>query len=517
MLMIIALAQGIAIGISQLIYRESSARYYQENKPPVMDQARKIKNSRKHFMLDGTVHQLVYDDEYNRDNSKRKIKIYDAEDKMIWQGIVKDVPYNYISFEAIQNFWDDLARPGFFHNEDMHRLLTVQPEMSRSIEFAIREDKKIKYVWRYLLNKQYFIAYDAKGDITGYLGASGFARNRIEVVPLGPFEAYTAWTPENSRDLVMLWQTDKKIYKLDFKQQTTELIFKSEVDITSITLKNYRFTREIDPDKINYRPVILCTTKDNTRHLIMKEPDRTITFKPPADWLLDEQGVDLVATQDKIYLKRSYSGPPFPHEKRFDEKLVEEWLEKRRKEPINRWVELFSIAENSQLDLINRYDWTVPPYNWEPAYGYEYFEKVKSSICIFSPVSYRMIIKNLWKIWPEFYGYKNDSILVASREVMGILSPRKYIGPIIISIILIFVALWHGWSRRTNQLVLILWLAVIALFGVAGFLTYWALNHTTVIKCSSCNKKRHLKMEKCVHCGTEFPKPESQPTDLIFT
>jgi len=77
-------------------------------------------------------------------------------------------------------------------------------------------------------------------------------------------------------------------------------------------------------------------------------------------------------------------------------------------------------------------------------------------------------------------------------------------------------ALWHGWSRRTSWSKLFLWLIIVGAFNLAGLLTYLALNHTTVIKCPACGKKRGLERFNCIRCGSGLPVPQRRPTDLIL-
>jgi DNA-directed RNA polymerase subunit RPC12/RpoP len=78
------------------------------------------------------------------------------------------------------------------------------------------------------------------------------------------------------------------------------------------------------------------------------------------------------------------------------------------------------------------------------------------------------------------------------------------------------IAFLHGWPRRTSWGKLIFWLAFTLVFNLAGLLTYLALNHTTVIKCPVCGRRRGLIQVNCVRCGAELPIPERRKTDLIF-
>jgi len=63
---------------------------------------------------------------------------------------------------------------------------------------------------------------------------------------------------------------------------------------------------------------------------------------------------------------------------------------------------------------------------------------------------------------------------------------------------------------------LIFWVILAGLLNLAGVLTYLALNHTPVIKCPACGKKRGLEMDNCPQCGSPLPIPQRKPTDLIM-
>jgi len=78
------------------------------------------------------------------------------------------------------------------------------------------------------------------------------------------------------------------------------------------------------------------------------------------------------------------------------------------------------------------------------------------------------------------------------------------------------LALWHGWPRRTSLPRLIFWLILTAAFNLAGLLTYLALNHTPLVKCSACGKRRGLQSSSCVRCGEDLPPPQPRKSDLIF-
>lgn len=84
--------------------------------------------------------------------------------------------------------------------------------------------------------------------------------------------------------------------------------------------------------------------------------------------------------------------------------------------------------------------------------------------------------------------------------------PRNLSVCIALSVVMMLLALWHGWSRK-NRFSFALWLILVGLFNIAGLLTYLALNHTQLIKCSACGKKRNLEKETCIKCGAALPLP----------
>lgn len=511
-LLLFAIVQVIIVEISRTFVMSKYWVSQQASQKPVEDEITRIKKSSKHFMPDGTVHQLVYEkSSYRYDDAEKKVQIYDVNDNLIWQGLKEEIPYQYLSWRERLR-----ARSDTFDEQQMHRTLTVTPGLSGSIEFPVRQNDEIEIIWRYIPDKEYFVAYDTQGGITGYIGASRFADTKSNVKSFGRFKVFTAWCPEDSINPVMLWQTDKKIYQIDFQKQTVELIFESDQRLNpQMLLKDWRFVDGNNVDGIEYRPAILCETVDGDIKLIMRGPEQIFSFSPPEHWELKEQYVKLTATDDGIYVLRGYNGPRIPEEYRYSEELSEQWWNECRSKPLDRWVELYRIDESSGLSLLNRYEWSEPPHKVinvkAGLVGY-----VKYYTNDFSPPVYAMIWQAIEKYWSEAFRSENDSIFSLWVAIIGELRPRHYILNWCLSFVVVLLALWHGYSRRANWIVVITWFAIVVMFNVAGFLTYWGLNHTPVIKCSACGKKRHLQQPKCVHCGSDLPNPQPKTTDLIF-
>ena len=106
-----------------------------------------------------------------------------------------------------------------------------------------------------------------------------------------------------------------------------------------------------------------------------------------------------------------------------------------------------------------------------------------------------------------------------TREVLAAvdeLRPGLSVWNWILGAAMVGFAAWHCLPRRKSRGWLAFWLAFVWLFNLAGLLTYLALNHTPVIECPACGKKRGLGQARCVHCRAELPAPERGPHDLIF-
>jgi hypothetical protein len=517
MLFVIMIAQAIVIGISYVAMRSKYMKSQQAFQVPVQDEITRIKWSAKRFMPDGTVHQLVYEENnYYQDDAEKKVSIYDVNDNLVWQGLQKEIPYQYLDWPERLNIasWYGSAAEGF-NKLGLHRMLTFTPDISGTIEFPVSQNNEIKNIWRYLPEREFFTAYDIEGFIAGYLGATGFKTELSDVVGFGPFELFTAWCPEDSVNPVMLWQTDNTIYKIDFQKQSVEILLQTDKELLAqMSLKNWRLPESDDANAVKYRPAILSRTTDLTCHLIMRRPDQIFTFTPPADW--NDTYVNLTATDEAIYLSRGYYGPRLPDKYKHSEKLTEQWLNEQRTKPAEQWIELYSINEKGELNLLNRYDWTVPPREITDT-EFNFAENIKKYTYDLSPPIYNIIWRGLYKYWPEsLAGSENDSLFNFCVALMQEVRSKHIIINWSISLILVIIALWHGWSRRTNLAAMISWLVMIAFFNIAGFLTYWSLNHTPVIRCSRCGKKRGIEKPNCIRCGAALKKPELRDVDKVL-
>jgi len=197
-------------------------------------------------------------------------------------------------------------------------------------------------------------------------------------------------------------------------------------------------------------------------------------------------------------------------------KLLMQWWNNLRGKQIKETVELYKVADDGNIELLNHYDWTI----FRPKSAIRHpREKIreKAMYCVteFSPPLYNLI----WKVW----GYKLWRIRRYGTEpilellgVIGYMQPGSMILNWLISAAMMCFVLFHGWPRRTAWPKFIFWLIFVGLLNLAGLLTYLALNHTTVIKCPVCGKRRGLLKTNCIRCGSELPVPKPGKLDLII-
>lgn len=199
--------------------------------------------------------------------------------------------------------------------------------------------------------------------------------------------------------------------------------------------------------------------------------------------------------------------------------LWEEWEKKYRSKPFQEWVELYQIDSTGNLKLINRFEWTSPPsLRLESREDHRdrfrrarYYVKTTSSplLDLASHWYYKkMIYSDRREEFADFIIFligEGDYYHMTNRPVNWALS-----------LLMVCLAFWHGWARRTCWARFIFWLVLVGAFNLVGLLTYLALNHTVVIKCPACGRRRGLERIDCVRCGAELPVPERRKLDLIF-
>ena len=106
----------------------------------------------------------------------------------------------------------------------------------------------------------------------------------------------------------------------------------------------------------------------------------------------------------------------------------------------------------------------------------------------------------------------NNEILA---EALQQVRPTNTAAAIIVGLVALAAAGWHGWARRTSWTKFAFWMLLVAAFNLAGLLTYLALNRSPVIRCPICNRKRGLRTPTCRACTAPLPAPKPRDVDLV--
>jgi hypothetical protein len=479
---------------------------------------RRIQYSVKEVLPDGTIHLLYQPGRtlYSQWEDSSKQQVYDTNDNLLWEGIAKDSPYKYLS-------WTANAGGDSFNAQSMKQIQMITPELSRTLEIPVILQNETIQIWRYAPDGEFFTGYRAGGEKIGYAGATGFEDSKSAVRPFGQFGSFFAWCPKESISPTLLWQTKRRIYQINFEERKAELIFESpDADIENIFAHiwdSFR-PRGVEPAP-GYRSMLYCRTKDGKHHLIMGGMARPLTVKTPEEWNdRTNSQIRFTAFEQSVFLSRQWvvESPPLPNYLGNTRHADQLWREYRAA-PKKRRLDIYKVDDRGNIELTSQFGWTDPGEDLtDPAAGWlSVSEKVRRCVSQFSPPLYDFLIYSLARyIWsPDLYRSLGE---VARQIIMALelTRPGFRVWNWVLGALMVGFAAWHGLPRRTSRAAFIFWLTFVGLFNLAGLLTYLALNHTPVIKCPACGKRRGLVHPCCVRCRTDLPAPKPGKLDLIF-
>jgi hypothetical protein len=477
------------------------------NFTPEEERIIRIRTSEKEFLPDWTIH-LVQKSTRNwssRDRSE-SVQIYDVNDNLLWEGPLNQKPYEYISWASTPSSYIEA-----FSRQQMKKMQEITPEFSRILCIPVNSSDRTEEVWQYLPDSRYFVGYNIGGEIIGYIGSSGFTDSKSKVKPFDEFGSFTAWCPHDSYSPTVLWQTQREVYQINFEKQRVDLIFESaDSDIDTISLHAWRDFKPGTKDYVDrekYRPLLLCVTKDGIHHLILREPEQYLPLDIPRS--------SVTVTKNDIFLSRFDNDVKPPPENTGSQELYEKWLRELRNKTRKYWVELYKMDDHGDLELLNRFNWAIPP---RPETSFNYRLAAQRYTAQFSPPFYDIIMRFAGrKLWTYIRNNWNREDLFRGLANMILeFRPRENITNLILSLLMMAFMFFHGWSRRTSSAKFVFWLIFVGLFNLAGLMTYLAMNHTPTIECPSCGKKRGIDRIDCVRCKTELPAHKPGKLDLIY-
>ncbi len=295
LLLVLVFIQSFALEMSRTFFIEKkSSNQTRQSASESLDRTERINRSGRLFLPDGTVH-LAYRDYQLPENER--VRIYDTNDNLIWQGKEDDLPDSYLK-------WSDT--PGrYFNIYSLRRYQAIYPAPRRSIVVPVLNGIDIESFWRYEISGGYFTGFDTDGNRIGYCGSSGFAQEQSRIKPLDQPVNSIAWIPVQGGGPVVLWSTRHCIYQIDFRKQSVESLFQlPNKKIRRIEVRGWM--RLVSDSKLyldneKYRPLIVCQTEDNSMFAILRNPDETIQISLPEE--SQAQILDVTATNEKVYMR----------------------------------------------------------------------------------------------------------------------------------------------------------------------------------------------------------------------
>ena len=475
---------------------------------------RRIRDAAKEFLPNGSIHLVSRLRPVSTESDT--LRVFDTNDNLLWEGPHDDQPYEYLSWAS------DLHGYGQgFGQRQMRETQIITPEFSRTLEIPVGTSRKITQVWVYRPGSDLFTGYDLNGAKIGYAGSMGFADTQSGAKRFGAFRFFTAWSPPDSHGPILLWQTQRRIYQIDFYKKHVELIFESaDADIESMNLHAWRVLNPgerhyVDPEQ--YHPLLHYTTEDGTNHLIMRNPDRHITVELPDHWHGWVNSIyRFTATKQEVFLRRDWIEFPRSPDYSQDRKNADKWFRDYRSQAKKHHVELYRVDSKGSLDLLNSHSWSVPArprfvtVRRRPA--------VRRCVTQFSPPAYGAVVRLMGRsFWSRAYSRRGQgNLFYEMAKTLLEYCPVGWGMNLALSAAMMGFAFWHGRPRRTSQARFVFWLAFVAAFNLAGLLTYIALNHSAVIRCPACGRRRGLARVECARCEAQLPAPAPGKLDLIF-
>jgi hypothetical protein len=464
---------------------------------------REIDDAQKEFAPDGTMYLVNYNVTSPGRFDETKMIVRDRQGQVLFTGKEENNPYTFIQWYPRQKNRYDYQSD--INQNYLNELNLIGGEFSRIfvIPMVNSENKRIGH-WFFDADKRIFSYYTISGRQEGYIGTNGYTTKKSEILGFEVCQQLVNWLKPDSYDPMMLYQTRYAVYQIDFQNGQVETLVQSDNDpIRKMTLNNWQET-----EKSDYRPLLSVITDSNKLYLRLKNPEQRVDARLPSDFSL--AGTQFASSKDTIFARLEEI--PGLYKIINNNELYMAWWKEHRGKPINRRVRLFEVDKAGTFSEKASFAWITPAIPQDVAYR-TFPDVVASAINgLSSPVPLwltgRVLKTGTYRDWP-----------IWSRETMQFVRAYSLFQlPVNLCVmgVLAVMTVWHGWSRRTHIIRLLFWMVFVFLFNLPGLLTYLALNHTPVIHCVHCGKKRGLIQDACCRCGAALPLPKQKETDLIM-
>ena len=490
--------------------------------PPATEAARRARllmTAEKKFMPDGTVH---LHERLTEPAAQRVTVVYDEGLREVWRG-TGTAPFEYVDRALDSYGWDGWER-GAVSRTSMALFLAASPRLTEQVGGPVIRGGTVAEGWR--LDPRHCIleGFDLKGARLGYLGRNGLATEAGEAVSLGYPLAF-GWTEDDAESNPPLsWITETAVLRLDLSGHRVDVLLDTGTEPILTLQARQWFRQPATPRAGSLRPVMAVQLRGGTWHVLLRDPDEHRQFRVPwADGAREVLNTPGICGSD-LFVFRAGSELTPPVTLR-DPKARTEWRLERQKRPWQSWYELHRVTPEGRVELVRRFVWVHDPA-LVPA-----GQVVTPSRPTTLPAVLRLALipgtspALYWAGWRLAWAAVRGS--VAERppiddEFRQQFSMFRYrLGGswwtcVPLTLLSLAAVVWHARRRGSSRRHLAGWLALTALFNVAGLLTYLALNHTELVPCPACGRRRTLDGRPCASCGAPL-RAAATPRPVLRT
>lgn len=457
---------------------------------------KQIHEARKEFTTEGRLYLAQYNIAVpTLMGKKMTVRITDPNEKLIFEGHQDNQPLQFIAWYA-ENENRYRSR---FNERNLAALDVLRENFSRCYTVPVVDENnhRIEH-WGLDTHRQIFKGYAVSGEPLGFLGANGYTSDIGQALPLGKCVMLESWVETASFDPRIMFQTDSAVYQISFQSRRVETLIKTENDPVRYVVQNNWKELGTSPN----RPMIAIGTLSGKVLFHLKNPAQTIESQL-------ERYPQIAASNDKIWVKTEFiKGCPSSLNNRNYIQQWTQWCRENLYHPRDRVVTLYELTDDGVLQEKNRFEW-IEPANTTTFHSNQadIFHSIVNSVTSPVPAWAAALIRR----------YHNEpqwlrDFFQITRTIYQYHLP---VNLFIMTVMAVLTAL-HGRPRQMNRLKLAGWVLFVFLFNLAGLLTYLALNHTAVIRCEKCGKRRGLSTDACPHCSARLPGPRPKPTDLLM-
>jgi hypothetical protein len=492
--------------ICQFTIVEFSKYYSQQvfrGKPsqiPVLSEAeryqKEIREARKEFLFDGTA---VLVQETGHSGGPKTVRVADANNRTLYDGPEDKNPYSYISWSDKGPYSFDTSMSlsgteGYRRVDGFSEILCIH---------TVGPDMRASGTWVYDPALRAFTGHNLQGQVTGYLDAQGLCLRKQDIQPLEKGVGLRRLKEADAANMMAVWLGVHSAYLIDFEAGTVKRVFHSEDDPARIVQVSHW-----DAPKTGLYLPIMTVSRESGQGTIFipsgEQGERLIQIHVPPEW-----SWEVAATRSGVFLRR-HTITGYPQSR--DPRAFSEWWEQNRARPKQHIEQLMEVRSDGNLKPISSFEWTQPGSPDESAsLQARLNRRISQAIASFSP------LPSIWL--PRSVGSMDRTRLGGYLLYMILpLSTFDMYGPstLAVTLVLAFLTFLHARPRRTGWGSLTFWIVFVLAFNLAGLLTYLALNHTPVIRCPACGRRRGLLRPDCPSCHAHLPAPERRPTDLIL-